>query len=557
MHEFAALTRSFGVCGEIGGPVFTRDQVRRRRSRGGRRIRVAWLALVMVVAAACGSSGGAPNPNATPRHGGGVTVLLPGDARGLDPYTANIANQADGSRLSALYDVLLWSDPATGTVRPQMAESLIPDRDGLVWTLTLKGGIRFGDGAKLDAMAVKRAWEKHKDPALQSPAAVAVAPLKLAVLDELRLRIELPSANANFDRTVAHSLNFVPSPRTLDSPEAFAASRTAPVGAGPYRLREWVPGSHMTFERNPDYWQQGKPYLDTVTFRVDAETTAAAKAIDAKDADIVVSSDPVLLVQARGLGLPVDEIPLNGGQMLAFNTRKLPGRPLADPNLRRAVALSLNGDEINRLYSDGKGRLAKGIFASSSPIANIQLTMPQNDPTQAAALFAAATDNGGKPLKLVFAVPSTPKAVAMAEYMKERIESVSSRQVRVDLVVEDIVVYSKRVLFDADFDIATYGLWAEDAEPLLYQFLHSSGGPTNLTGYQNPEVDSALEAARLSTDRTVRNEAYTRVQMRLINDVPFFVFLESLAGCVTSPDLTGAQLFNDGLLLWDRVGRRG
>ncbi len=544
--------------GEIGVPVFTRGQVRSGHKRVGRRIRAGLCAAVMVVAAACSaSSGDSRDPNATPRHGGNVTLLLPGDARGLDPYSANTANQADGSRLSALYDVLLWSDPDTGTVRPQMAEALVPDRDARVWTLTLKSGIRFGDGAELDATAVKRAWEKHLDPAVQSPAAVTVLPLKLTVVDKLRLRIQLPSPNANFDRAVAHSLNFIPSPRTLDSPEAFAASRSAPVGAGPYRLREWVPGSHMTFDRNPDYWQQGKPYLDSVTFRVDAETTAAAKAIKARDADIVVSSDPVLLVEARELGLTVEEIALNGGQMIAFNTRNAPGRPLGDPNLRRAVALSLNGDEINRLFSNGKGRSAKGIFASTSPIANIQLSMPQNDPAQAAALFAGATDNGRKPVRIVFAVPDTPKAVTMAQYMKERVESTSSRQVTVDLVVEDIVVYSKRVLFDADFDMATYGLWAEDAEPLLFQFLHSSGGPTNLTGYRNPDVDAALEAARLSTDRTVRSEAYTRVQMRLINDVPFFVFLESLAGCVTARDVTGVQLFNDGLLLWDRIGRRG
>ncbi|HSA53707.1 MAG TPA: ABC transporter substrate-binding protein [Yinghuangia sp.] len=531
-------------------------QRRRTRGRVLRTLRFGLVAALVAVSAACaGSSGGsAPDPNATPRRGGDLTMLVLGEARGLNPYTAVTSPQGDGSKLSALYDVLLWSDPSTGTVRPQMAESMLPDHESLVWTLTLRDGIRFSDGAPLDAEAVKTAWEKHLDPKLQSAAGGTVKQLTLTVLDARRLSIKLPSPNANFDRMVARLLNYIPSPRTLASDTALAASNTAPVGAGPYKLREWVPGSHMTFERNPDYWQHGKPYLDTVTMRISKDTSKDVAAVDDGDADLTLTSDPVQVAEADDRGLAVSEISLSGGVSLAFNTRDK--RPLADSNLRRAIALSLDTEDINRVFYEGKGRPAKGIFESSSPLGNIQLSLPQNDPARAAALFAQATDNGRKPIKVTYAAPNTPRSVQLAQYFKERIETASNRTMTVELVVLDLHVVPKRVNIDLDFDITTSATAADDPEPTLYQFLHSKSGPANLTGYQNPKVDAALETARLSTDRTTRSEAYTRVQVELINDMPFFVFQESLAVTVATPKLTGVQLFGEGHILWDRLGLR-
>ncbi|HSA49992.1 MAG TPA: ABC transporter substrate-binding protein [Yinghuangia sp.] len=532
-----------------------------RRSRAGRRVlrtvRIGVLAAVIAVSAACGddsSGSGGPDPKGTPRQGGDLTMLVLGEARGLNPYTASASPQGDGSKLSALYDALLWSDPSTGTVRPQLAESMVADREARVWTLTLRQGVTFTDGTPFDADAVKRAWEKHLDPKVQSAASGTVKQLTLTVLDARRLNIGLPSPNANFDRTVVRLLNYVPSPKTLVSDVSLAASNTAPVGAGPYKLREWVPGSHMTFERNPNYWQTGKPYLDTVTMRISKDTSKDVQAIDDGDADMALTADPGTVTDAGDRGLAVSEIALSGGVSIAFNTR--PNRPLSNPAVRRAIALSLSTEDIDRVFYADKGRPAKGIFESTSRLGNVQLSLPQNDPTQAAALFAQATDNGRKPIKVTYAVPNTPRSVQMAGYFKERIEAASRGMLTVQLETVDLHVYPKRVQLDADFDLTTSAVGADDPEPTLYQYLHSKSGTANLTGYQNPKVDAALEAARLSTDRTVRSEAYTRVQVELINDMPFFVFQESLTAIIASPKLTGVQLFGDGHVLWDRMGLR-
>lgn len=526
------------------------------RARLLRSIRVGVAAAVAAASVACAapSGGSVADANATPRAGGDVTLLVPGESRGLNPYAANLTALGDGSKLSALYDVLVWSDPATGTVRPQMAESLLPDRQALVWTLKLRDGIRFTDGAQLDADTVRKAWEKYLDPKVASTATTTVRQLALTVVDKLTLSIRLPSPNANFDRAVADTLNYIPSPRTLESDRALEASRTAPVGAGPYKLREWVQNSHLVLERNPDYWKPGQPYLDTITIRISKDMSTAPQDIDEGDADLVVTPDVLAAAQGRDRGQAVTEVPLNGGQMFVFNTRA--ARAPADRQLRRAISLSLSTDDMDKLYLEGAGRPAKGVFESSSPLANIQLGMPENDPNEAAVLFAKATENGRKPLRLTSVTPEIPLAVQMTQYLKEHVEAVSKGTVTVDVQTVPIPEYSKRVLIDTDFDIATYVLWAEDPEPALFQFLHSKSGLSNLTGYQNPRVDAALEAARLSTDRVARTDAYTRIQVELSNDSPFFVYQESLAVAVADRNLTGVQLFNFGHILWDRIGFR-
>ncbi|NUU21193.1 MAG: hypothetical protein HOV68_06710 [Streptomycetaceae bacterium] len=97
--------------------------------------------------------------------------------------------------------------------------------------------------------------------------------------------------------------------------------------------------------------------------------------------------------------------------------------------------------------------------------------------------------------------------------------------------------------------------WIDDPEPGIYDML-SSSSYSNTSGYGNPEVDAALNDARRTTDPEARRDAYTRVQVRLNQDVPFWVYQEAIAAALYTSDVTGLQLFNDGLVHWDQIGVR-
>lgn len=527
-----------------------------RRPRPRRRIAVLVVAtaLATVLAGCGGDDETKPSAAGTPKQGGSLTMSLPGDSTSLDPFSTSYVNVADGSRMQALYDSLVWSDPTTGSVRPQIAESLAingPKAD--TWRLKLKPNVKFSDGTVFDAEAVRFNWDRHKDPKVGSfQRGAASAILTLAVSDPLTLDIKLVTENANFDHLVTRNLAYIASPTALRASPTGIGDK--PVGAGPYKLVKWERGVKQTYTRNPDYWQldKGLPHLDNLTITVDTDVNHSVTSVDEGKTDLTVAVDPLAAAQAEEKKLGVTRIGLNGGQMVVFN---LGVAPFKDLRARRAFVYAFNGIDINQKFFGGKGTPAKGIFAASSPVANIQLAASENDPKRAKELFEDVTAGGTKPLKFTYWVPQAPASIRVAEYMKQVLNTYPGVEMEVKVV--DIATYVKTVRSgNTEWAAALGQQWIDDPEPGIYDLLHSKSMPNN-SNYENQAVDTALEDARRTTDPAQRRDAYTRVQLQVNKDMPFWVYQEAVTAAVYSPRITGIQLANDGAILWDRIGTTG
>lgn len=127
-----------------------------------------------------------------------------------------------------------------------------------------------------------------------------------------------------------------------------------------------IPSSwSQTYIRNPDYRQKDKglPYLDELVIRVDLDIRRGIDDLG-KAADLTITVDPENIARGRASGLGVEELRLNGGAMVLFNTLR---PPFDDPRARRAVAPALDSEEINERFYAGAGTPAKGRRASSAP----------------------------------------------------------------------------------------------------------------------------------------------------------------------------------------------
>jgi peptide/nickel transport system substrate-binding protein len=480
-------------------------------------------------------------------------MTLPGDAASFDPAQTSFVSAADGSRMSAVYDELVWTDPATGSVQPKIAESLMSEGDGSKWVLKIRPNVRFSDGAAYDAAAVKANWTRHQNPAVQSfqtPAVVSIASMDVDPADPLVLRIGLRSPNANFDRIVARSLSFNVSPKALDGNPM--GLHDMPVGAGPFLLKEWTKGptGRQVFVRNPDYWQKDKglPYLDQLIIKPNINVAASVDALG-KDSDLMTTVDPENIATSKSRGLGVEELHLNGGAMVMFNCA---AGPFQDVRARKAVALALSGTEINDKFYGGQGVPAKGIFSTTSPLANIQLAAAENNPAQAAQLFDQVTNNGTKPLDFTYITPSAPTTVAVAKYMQTKLSAYRGVSMKIqEVTIADYIRLVRRG--SGAWTIAVGQQWVDDPEPGIYDTL-SSNSYANSSGYSNNTVNQALEDARRTTDTDARRDAYTRVQVQVNQDMPFWVYQEAVAAAVYTSKVTGLQLFNDGLIQWDQIG---
>src|SRR6185312_7080874 len=102
-------------------------------------------------------------PSADVQPGGTLTFLRGADSASFDPILLTASSGADGPSSFAEFGALVYSDPADGIVKPQMAESLT-STDGLVWTLKLRPNVKFSDGTSYDATAVRFNWLRLQDP---------------------------------------------------------------------------------------------------------------------------------------------------------------------------------------------------------------------------------------------------------------------------------------------------------------------------------------------------------------------------------------------------------
>jgi len=510
---------------------------------------IAGTAALALVLAACGGSDdekGTSDPNAAAgtKKGGGLTLLTVSDARSMTPFNASYAAVTDLSRMLAVYDALFYIDNAQNKVMPQIGESLKSDDNGKTWTLKVKPNVKFSDGTPLDAAAVKFNWEMHAKPEVLSQHRPAAAGLGLEVVDPTTLKIVLPMANANFDRTVAIDLSYIESPKQY----GLDPKGEKPVGAGPFILKEWTRDSQMTFEKNPNYWQGAdKPYLDSLTIKVVADPKQQIDTIKSGGADVTFLLDPVKTKSATEAGLGVTPFTLDGGQVMVFNTAVA---PFNDPRARRAVALALDPVDLNEKLYAGTATPAKSLFNSKSRFNDPTIVQPSPNKVEAQRLFDELAAEGKK-VKFEYLIPENPVSNATGEYTLTALSAFKNVEMKLDKA--EVGSYYLRMTVQKNFTAGLYQIWSSDPEPVLFNSLFSQT-PLNFTGYKSAEADAALLKGRSTTDEATRKAAYVDLQKVLVKDLPIFAYQEAVTNVVSSPRVVGVVGVQDGGLLLDRVG---
>ncbi|MGR6998299.1 ABC transporter substrate-binding protein [Yinghuangia aomiensis] len=405
----------------------------------------AALVLVLAAVSGCGAGNGESlkaSAGATPRPGGTMTVVTVSDPTGLDPFRMVNAFPTDGIRLSALYDPLFWVD-GNNRVVPQLGESLTSPDAGTTWVLKLRPGVTFSDGTAFDAAAVKYTWDKHADPATRSVVRNAATGLRTEAVDPLTLKITLPEPNNAFDRTVATELAYVGSPTAMQ--KDFRAFSEHPVGAGPFVVKEWLRGNKLVLKKNPTYWQgPRRPYLDELDIKVLPDIQQQLNTIEVGDADLMLTSDPARTKDAQEAKLGVVQTTANFGHAVVFNLRRA---PFDDPRARRAVALAVNPDELNRVLYNGTGTPARGVFAAGSPFFDPASSQPAHDRAQAQKLFDELAAEG-RPVTFTLVIPQNPATVKAAEFLQSRLQQYKGVTVHVEPL--EISAYSVRTAINRE-----------------------------------------------------------------------------------------------------------
>jgi peptide/nickel transport system substrate-binding protein len=509
-----------------------------------------------------------------PTTGGSVTVGLEGETNTYLPSQFQ-GTQAGYNVAYAVFDPLVTRD-AEGEIQPYLAESIEPNADFTAWTLTLRPDVVFHDGTPLNAEALKRNFDDYLtvDGALTQGAARDVE--RMEIVDDLTVRYVLSRPHAAFPDLLALPLGWPFSPDAAD--EAGDDFGDHPVGTGPFRFVSWQRDGALVVERNDDYWQEGQPYLDRVTFRPIPDEETRATSLASGDVD-AAQSVRLSSLFTRISDVPGVEIALglsHSSGNLIFNTTE---PPLDDVRVRRALAHAVDQEAVVDVVAGeaaGVSELRSQLYASDSPYYSeaVADAWPTYDPERARELIAEYVDDpdrsdgepAGSPVSFELDTTNVPSLIEQATAYQGFWEEIG-----VDVSVEPVEqsVHVTEAL-TGDFQAKSFrGGLDQDPLPVIE---NAFGDPeafvTNFTNYNTDLVEETIETLRTSDDVDARAEAVERLGLQLAEDVPiywtgsdipFIAYREGVEGVAgwTLPDGSLGDGATPAITFWGQVWRSG
>jgi len=484
------------------------------------------------------------------RRGGAYRRPLPHNPVTLDParpndiYGRTIANQ--------LFDGLVQFDGALA-IRPAIAETWTASRDGLVWTFTLKKGVKFHHGREVTANDIVYSFTRIVDPKTKSAGAPLFMKIKgarqfaegrassvegLAALDRYTLQITLAESQAPFVSSLAVGFaKVVPREIVEKLGEDFGRR---PVGTGAFKFVEWARDQQITLAANPDYFE-GRPSLDRLEYRIFNgetldETFGEFERGNLEDSGIPARQRAQLL---NGRKYQFIRRPILGMAFLGINTAE---KPLDDPRVRQALNYAIDRRSIVReIYQDqylpGVGILPPGTYGYDPKLAGYPY-----DPKKAAELLATAGYPGGKGLPVIHIWSARKTEEAVAEH-DAIVKSWAALGVMAEVQYNTNWPEYKAQVYAGKLPIFRYSWYADtpDPETFLGQ-LFDSKSTDNVTRYRSPAADSLLQRARLEPDAHRKLQLYQELERRIVGDAPLLVLSYYSYERIFQPYVKGIQV---------------
>lgn len=472
------------------------------------------LSVVLMLLAACAAPAGAPAAGDTgtapaaagePRAGGTLTVVLDGEIDTIDPQKSVtiVGNQVWPN----IYETLVVQGPNLDSVEPVLAESW-EQPDDRTYVFTLRQGVKFHDGSDFTAEDVKFSYDRMMDEATAASRRPDFLPVEsVEVVDDFTVQFTMKEPYGPF-LSKLELLAILPNDPAIDH-------ATAPIGTGPFKFTEWVTGQSITLDRFEEYWQEGRPYLDSIVYRPIAEPSTrivelqtgnvdVLNAVPAKD--VATLEEDANVVVYRNAGVTRDHVGFNMESELFKD----------NPNLRKCIAWAVDRQTIADTILFGLAKPAQVAIPESHWAYNTAADNYFGFDTAKAKEFCDQADP--LPAEVTVTVsPTYPDQIKMAELMQQALAEVG-----IDLKIEQLEwsTWIDTVVVQGDYDMEIVLIsGGSDPDDFFYQW-HHTGEVFNLWRYSDPEMDALLEAGRSTVDQAARKEIYDQIQQKLLDDAP-------------------------------------
>jgi peptide/nickel transport system substrate-binding protein len=494
------------------------------------------LLLAVLITVGCGGAGSNTPPET-------LNVALMADPPSLDPSLSS--GQVDRQVMASLYDKLVDIDQ-NGEIVLMLAESYEVSDDETEYTFMLREDVTFHDGEPFDAEAVKFNLDRYRED--ESARNTEVSSIEdVEAVDPSTVRVTLSEPFSPFLSVLTDRAGMMVSPAAVE--EAGSDVSTNPVGTGPFRFVERVRGDNVTVERNPDYWQEGLPLLETVIYRGVPDENVQLQNLRSGELDVI---DEVPSVEMNGLKddaeFPLSDRPSLGYQGIHLNTTR---PPFDEELLRRAVYTLTDRDAVAAAALQGAGGVP-----GNSPFGPQSLAYGASDEYEGPNVEEATAllEEAGRPDGFTFTlkIGTQPEQQLIGQVVQNIM-----RQAGIDVRLQRVEF--GELLDQAgnkDFE-ALYLGWSGRVDPdqNIYDNL-VSGSDRNYPGYSNEEVDRLLDEARTEGDSGRRKEIYDQVMEILHEEVPYVYLFHQIDDYAFQPSVEGFTAYPDGILRVAELSKR-
>ena len=468
----------------------------------------AWMAIVSFSATA-----------QTPKRGGQLVLAQDQGPDRIDPHGPGMALQhrliVDGP-----YESLLRID-ADFSVHPSLATQWVAESP-TSYIFTIRDGVKFHDGSDMTVDDVVFTFERSMDPNRASDSKVKMRSVKkVTAVDSNHVRIELATPFAPF-------LRFMASPDVTGIvSRKFTTGHnndlsTVANGTGPFKITKYEPGVRIEFTRFDQYWEPGKPYLNSYTVRIIPDDSTRIAGLRTGEIDIS-SFRPDKMPLIRTLkNVTVSEPISNSTELLWINCES---EPLNKLEVRQALAWSIDKVALAAIVQPGGGTRPALAVPAADKLFGYQgngadLPYAAQDIAKAKQLLAAAGYPDG--VKIDIAYINTPAFAVnnrIAEVMRQH---AAKAGITLNLQPIEYAAYFKNVV-SGNYQLFTSTSPMESDPDALFLNAVSSSPRAKC---RDPKVDALVDQERGETDPAERIKILDTLQ-RYLREQVYFMYLFS------------------------------
>ncbi len=421
----------------------------------------------------------------------------------IDPLTV-----ADSSAqlIVGLVTEQLVSFTADGETVPRLATEWSTSDDGLIWTFTLREGVRFNDGTPVTAADVVATFEAISGDDSISPAKSAFDGILDSVAETAAGEVVFTLARpfSDFPRLLAGNNTGI-----LPADYEPGTWLTDAVGAGQFLLEDYEVGTGVTYVKNPDYWNADQILLDGVELKVHADPQASLLAFQAGDIDRINVTPEVLAT------VNLDEYDtLSSGYTHFWGVHlNVTEAPFDDPTIREALAWAIDRQGIVDLVFGG----AAGI-GNDYPVLPDYLPQPLGISQREQDLGKVAELLDGRTVSFTI----TTSNQLYAEVLQQQLNAIDGFEVELEVLSSE-QYYAEGAdspWLNAPLTITS---WGKRVPSQYYGLFYATGAAWNAAHYSNPDLQQRVADFDATTDEAQRQQLITEIAQGQWSDVPTII----------------------------------